>query len=419
MNEQHRPQQSPQGTAPRGQSPQSTGTPSPDPDRPPRIGRPGGLAPSPSGAPENVRTGVRCWYAVTGLQIVYALLQLVSVLLDPSEQRRQVREQLDSMTIPDGISENTLVAASAIVSTLILLVIAVVCGVLVRRVSRGAVYSRTFLSIGSVYLILNAVLMVFATPPGSTSTVLVLAIGVVVILSGVAAGLGLYFISRPENRSWFGIPEVGGSGPGRPGSRRDDGDRSGGSGRSGGGAVGDGHGGTGRGRPDHVVGGRGTPAGHGGRDGRNPAPAPEPTRVWPPASTPDRDPRSPQGQQQPSPQGQQQPTPQREAQPTPQPGAQWGTAGDRGRDHDRDRDHGHDRDHDYGHDYGHDRDRNDAPDRGPRPATGPVRVPPTGRHARPVDEPDGPTGPTGSTPYTGSTGSGPSTGSTPRDGRED
>ncbi|RRO89557.1 DUF308 domain-containing protein [Corynebacterium bovis] len=411
MNEQHRPQQSPQGTAPRGQSPQSTGTPSPDPDRPPRIGRPGGLAPSPSGAPENVRTGVRCWYAVTGLQIIYALLQLVSVLLDPSEQRRQVREQLDSMTIPDGISENTLVAASAIVSTLILLVIAVVCGVLVRRVSRGAVYSRTFLSIGSVYLILNAVLMVFATPPGSTSTVLVLAIGVVVILSGVAAGLGLYFISRPENRPWFGIPEVGGSGSGRPGSRRDDGDRSGGSGRSGGGAAGDGHG-TGRGRPDHVVGGRGTPAGHGGRDGRNPAPAPEPTRVWPPASTPDRDPRTPQGQAQPTPQGQ------------PQPDAQWGTPGDGDRDHHRD----HDRDHD------HDRDRNDAPDRGPRPATGPVRVPPTGRHARPVDEPDGSTGSspysgstgsTGSGPYTGptgSTGSSPysgSTGSTPRDGRED
>ena len=411
MNEQHRPQQSPQGTAPRGQSPQSTGTPSPDPDRPPRIGRPGGLAPSPSGAPENVRTGVRCWYAVTGLQIIYALLQLVSVLLDPSEQRRQVREQLDSMTIPDGISENTLVAASAIVSTLILLVIAVVCGVLVRRVSRGAVYSRTFLSIGSVYLILNAVLMVFATPPGSTSTVLVLAIGVVVILSGVAAGLGLYFISRPENRPWFGIPEVGGSGSGRPGSRRDDGDRSGGSGRSGGGAAGDGHG-TGRGRPDHVVGGRGTPAGHGGRDGRNPAPAPEPTRVWPPASTPDRDPRTPQGQAPPTPQGQ------------PQPDAQWGTPGDGDRDHHRD----HDRDHD------HDRDRNDAPDRGPRPATGPVRVPPTGRHARPVDEPDGSTGSspysgstgsTGSGPYTGptgSTGSSPysgSTGSTPRDGRED
>ncbi|RRQ13328.1 DUF308 domain-containing protein [Corynebacterium bovis] len=396
MNEQHRPQQSPQGTAPRGQSPQSTGTPPPDPDRPPRIGRPGGLAPSPSGAPENVRTGVRCWYAVTGLQIIYALLQLVSVLLDPSEQRRQVREQLDSMTIPDGISENTLVAASAIVSTLILLVIAVVCGVLVRRVSRGAVYSRTFLSIGSVYLILNAVLMVFATPPGSTSTVLVLAIGVVVILSGVAAGLGLYFISRPENRAWFGIPEVGGAGQGRPGSRRDDGDRSGGSGRSGGGAAGDGHG-TGRGRPDHVVGGRGTPAGHGGRDGRNPAPAPEPTRVWPPASTPDRDPRTPQGQQ-PTPQGHQQPE------------AQWGTAGDRDRDHTRDR------------------DRNDGRDRGPRPATGPVRVPPTGRHARPVDEPDGSTGSspysgsTGSSPYSGSTGSSPysgSTGSTPRDGRED
>ena len=395
MNEQHRPQQSPQGTAPRGQSPQSTGTPPPDPDRPPRIGRPGGLAPSPSGAPENVRTGVRCWYAVTGLQIIYALLQLVSVLLDPSEQRRQVREQLDSMTIPDGISENTLVAASAIVSTLILLVIAVVCGVLVRRVSRGAVYSRTFLSIGSVYLILNAVLMVFATPPGSTSTVLVLAIGVVVILSGVAAGLGLYFISRPENRAWFGIPEVGGAGQGRPGSRRDDGDRSGGSGRSGGGAAGDGHG-TGRGRPDHVVGGRGTPAGHGGRDGRNPAPAPEPTRVWPPASTPDRDPRTPQGQQ-PTPQGQPQPTPQGHQQPE----AQWGTAGDRDRDHTRDR------------------DRNDGRDRGPRPATGPVRVPPTGRHARPVDEPDGSTG---SSPYSGSTGSSPysgSTGSTPRDGRED
>ncbi|MFE1667148.1 hypothetical protein ACFWIM_04610 [Corynebacterium bovis] len=414
MNEQHRPQQSPQGTAPRGQSPQSTGTPPPDPDRPPRIGRPGGLAPSPSGAPENVRTGVRCWYAVTGLQIIYALLQLVSVLLDPSEQRRQVREQLDSMTIPDGISENTLVAASAIVSTLILLVIAVVCGVLVRRVSRGAVYSRTFLSIGSVYLILNAVLMVFATPPGSTSTVLVLAIGVVVILSGVAAGLGLYFISRPENRPWFGIPEVGGTGQGRPGSRRDGGDRSGGSGRSGGGAAGDGHG-TGRGRPDHVVGGRGTPAGHGGRDGRNPAPAPEPTRVWPPASTRDRDPRTPQGQQRPTPHGQPQPTPQGQ----PQPDAQWGTAGDRDRDHTRDR-------------Y-----RNDGPDRGPRPATGPVRVPPTGRHARPVDEPDGSTGSspysgstgsspysgsTGSSPYTGSTGSSPysgSTGSTPRDGRED
>ncbi|MFE1537944.1 hypothetical protein ACFWIF_06175, partial [Corynebacterium bovis] len=81
--------------------------------------------------------------------------------------------------------------------------------------------------------------------------------------------------------------------------------------------------------------------------------------------------------------------------------------------------------------------RNDGPDRGPRPATGPVRVPPTGRHARPVDEPDGSTGSspysgstgsspysgsTGSSPYTGSTGSSPysgSTGSTPRDGRED
>ncbi|MEJ6549173.1 hypothetical protein PQI66_06425 [Corynebacterium sp. USCH3] len=175
--------------------------------RPPKVGRPDGLAPSSKDAPENVRDGVRAWYIVGAVQALTAVLQLVMTLMDPRAVTSQVREQMNSVSLPDGVTEQTLVTGTAILNLLFILAAVALCMYLTRRVARGGVRSRLFLCVGSVYLALMALLQVFSSPPDSGATPLVLLVGAGTIVSGVIAVVGVWLITRPDNADWFGLPD--------------------------------------------------------------------------------------------------------------------------------------------------------------------------------------------------------------------
>lgn len=174
---------------------------------PPKVGRPDGLAPTSQDAPENVRDGVRAWYIVAAIQAVTAVLQLLMTLQDPRTLTAQVRDQMNTVTVADGVSEETLVTGAAILNLLLMLVAVTVCAYLTSRVARGGVRSRLFLCVGSVYLALMALMQVFSTPPETGNTVLVLLIGTGTIVSGVIAAVGIWLVTRPDNADWFGLPD--------------------------------------------------------------------------------------------------------------------------------------------------------------------------------------------------------------------
>lgn len=178
-----------------------------DRPQPPKVGRPGGLASSSKDAPENVRDGARAWYIVGAVQALTAVLQLVMTLQGPRQLTSQVREQVSSGSIPDGVSESTLVTGTAILNLLFTLVAVAVCVYLTSRVARGGVRSRLFLCVGSVYLALMALLQVFSSPPDTGATSLVLLVGAGTIISGVIAAVGIWLITRPDNADWFGLPD--------------------------------------------------------------------------------------------------------------------------------------------------------------------------------------------------------------------
>src|SRR5699024_976351 len=131
----------------------------PELPKPPKVGRPDGLAPSLKDAPENVRLGVRAWLAVSGLQILYALVQFVANLSDDRDLRRTVTKTLEEGAgVPDEVQQNvsidTLVLGTNALTTAWLISAALIRAWLTLRAGRGAVYSRMFLNVGSVYLML-------------------------------------------------------------------------------------------------------------------------------------------------------------------------------------------------------------------------------------------------------------------------
>lgn len=174
---------------------------------PPKVGRPDGLARSAKDAPENVRDGVRAWYIVAAVQTLTAVLQMVMSLQDSRSVMAQVRTQMDTLSLPDGVTEQTLVNGTIITSLLVNLIAVAVCTYLTSRVARGGIRSRTFLTVGSIYLALMALLQVFTSPPDTGSTPMVLLIGAGTIVSGVIAVVGLWLVTRPDNADWFGLPD--------------------------------------------------------------------------------------------------------------------------------------------------------------------------------------------------------------------
>lgn len=201
--------QGPNGAGPNNHGP--GGNRAPQLPKPPKVGRPDGLAPNLKGAPENVRLGVRAWLAVSGLQILYALIQFFANLVDDRDLRRTVTQTIEQGNgVPEDVKNNisidTLVMGTNVLTALWMIAAALICAWLTMRAGRGAVYSRMFLNVGSIYLMITAVLMSLSSGPPTMAVAFVLALGVVAILSGVGAGVGMWFMSRPGNEDWFGIP---------------------------------------------------------------------------------------------------------------------------------------------------------------------------------------------------------------------
>lgn len=185
----------------------------PKPPKPPKVGRKDGLAPNLKEAPEDVRYGVWAWLAVAVLQLLASVVQFVANIVDPRALTQSSQGILDSQS---GMFASVLadqdaseIATQVNISSLMWGIIAsAACAYLAWRAGRGAPYSRLFLNVASVFMIFNAVLITFASGPDFMPVGFVLLIGILTILSGVCAALGLWFMSRPENHDWLGMPSV-------------------------------------------------------------------------------------------------------------------------------------------------------------------------------------------------------------------
>lgn len=180
--------------------------------KPPKVGRKDGLAKNLNGAPEDVRFGVMTWLCVASMQALYAIVQFVANIVDPRALTSQIKESEESMgNLAGALKEADLSTqvASVNVSMLIwMLLVALLCAWLTLRAGRGGPYSRVFLNVGSVYLALQAVLLLFGSAPATMPVGFVLMLGILTILSGVAAILGMWFFARPGNAEWLGIPPL-------------------------------------------------------------------------------------------------------------------------------------------------------------------------------------------------------------------
>lgn len=183
------------------------------PPKPPKIGRSEGLAKNLHGAPENIRWGVGAWLSVSILHALLALVQCIGNFMDLGsvkqtlnqslDTQQELRKQFDSL----NISLDTLAVVYNLLMLGWMLLLSVVCAVLVWRAGRGAPYSRMILNVGSLYLALTALLMVFSSSsPADMHIVLTLTVGILTILCGVVAIVGMYFMSRPDNAEWLGLP---------------------------------------------------------------------------------------------------------------------------------------------------------------------------------------------------------------------
>lgn len=177
---------------------------------PPKVGRPDGLAPNLNGAPEEVKYGVWAWLSVASMQALVAIFQFIANIVDPRAIQQQLKEQSESLgglSMPGGdIAQQ---ASTLNVSMLIMMVLMCgLCAWLSYRAGRGGQFSRMFLNVGSLYLALQAGLLVFGGSPASMPVGFVLIIGIFTILSGVVAPLGMWFMSRPGNDEWLGIPPM-------------------------------------------------------------------------------------------------------------------------------------------------------------------------------------------------------------------
>ncbi len=172
------------------------------------------LAPSLSDAPKDVLWAVSCWLITAALQALGAVLQYTANQMDNRQLLSIVRTQLEqgTTTLPQlpGISAQDMEQSMTSLLNLMLLIWGVlgplVCAWLTIRAGRGGGMSRMFLTVGSVYLVINALIVTFSTAPSTMATPFVIALGVLSILSGITAALGLYFMSRPENAEWLGVP---------------------------------------------------------------------------------------------------------------------------------------------------------------------------------------------------------------------
>ncbi len=178
----------------------------PEMPTPPKMGRADGLAPSVKDAPEQVKDGVRIWYAVAALQLLTGVLQLVLTLTDRRALTRQVTQQTEDMDVPGNASIDTLVTGYAILQFLLTLFSVVVAVWLISRVGRGGYRSRFFLTLGTVYLALMALMQTFAGAPDTGAILLIVLVGAGTIISGVLAPAGWWLLTRPETRDWFGMP---------------------------------------------------------------------------------------------------------------------------------------------------------------------------------------------------------------------
>lgn len=179
---------------------------------PPRVGRPDGLAPNLRGAPDDVRFGVWAWLSVSSMQALYAIVNYVANVVDPRALRSQIKEELESVGGMGKAFAQLSVEEQAsmmnISMTLWVLFAAGLCAYLASRAGRGGTYSRILLNVGSLYLVLQAVLLLFSSPPATMPVGFVLILGILSILSGVVAAVGMYFMSRPGNAEWLGIPPI-------------------------------------------------------------------------------------------------------------------------------------------------------------------------------------------------------------------
>lgn len=165
-------------------------------------------------APENVQLTVRLWAAAAFGQLLYLVLNVVSVLVDPAPliaAAREAAEAQDSEQITEDVIVGSAYSSLALLTLLQLLVLGLlVWGVrAIHRRAKHAPNARRLWYVFTFYFVLQAITTFALQPVGdATAQTLFLISGSVQILTGVAAVVGFVFARREDVTTWVENQEL-------------------------------------------------------------------------------------------------------------------------------------------------------------------------------------------------------------------
>lgn len=169
-----------------------------------------GAAGRPGRAPEEIGGARQAWLATCALQAAGAATTAWVGLADPATVAARVREQGLLGEWFAGIGPAELIAAARSAAVLSLVTTLIFCAFFafaVSRMARGAAWARTVLIAGSVYLVLQAGLLLLGAegqlPAPAVPDWLLFLDGGLAIASACAAAAGLVLASTAAARGWF------------------------------------------------------------------------------------------------------------------------------------------------------------------------------------------------------------------------
>lgn len=162
---------------------------------------PGSFPAKPEPAPESVRVAAQLWWAVIALGVVRVIVSAIDILNNREEFERSLVEA-GQQPLPEAGTQ-LYVSVFAVLLVMVGLVLAAAAAGVVHLFTKGRVWTRTLLTIGGIWLVLGALLALFAL--GGTGGAMAFVAGAVSVLQGVLAGGALYGSYRPESNGYFSI----------------------------------------------------------------------------------------------------------------------------------------------------------------------------------------------------------------------
>ena len=155
--------------------------------------------------PDDVVGASQAWLLTSALQAILALASSIVYWRNPSATIALIGADSAVQGIPED-SRGTMMKAAIVVGMVFALIICGLFAAMAKRIKKGAIGARFILSIGTVYLVFQAIAIFFANPAPTLADSpmwLRFIVGAVQIASAVAAVAGLVLASTKDATRFF------------------------------------------------------------------------------------------------------------------------------------------------------------------------------------------------------------------------